>query len=194
MKGTLAVTGDPDADQLLNTDPLAVLIGMLLDQQVPMEWAFIGPYRLRERLGGTLDAAAIAAMDPGELEAIFKQPRAIHRFPGSMAKRTQQVCQHLVDVHGGDAADVWESAADGADLVARLRALPGYGEEKAKIFTAVLGKRFAVRPVGWEAAAGVFGDAERRSVADCDSPDSLAEVRVWKKAMKAKGKSKAEQP
>lgn len=190
MKGTLAVTGDPDADKLLNTDPLALLIGMLLDQQVPMEWAFVGPARLRQRLGGTLDAAAIADMDPEALEAAFKEKPSLHRFPGSMARRTQELCRHLVEHHGGDAAKVWKGVKTGDALYERLRALPGYGDEKAKIFLAVLAKRMGVRPAGWEQAAGPFGDATPRSVADIHDAGSLAEVRAWKKAQKAKGKTK----
>ncbi len=190
MKGTLAVTGDPPADDLLNTDPLALLIAMLLDQQVPMEWAFASPLKLQERLGGALDAATIAAMPLEELEVAFKGPPALHRFPGSMAKRTQQLCQHLIEEHGGRAEAVWADATSGPDLVGRLNALPGYGGEKAKIFTALLAKRFGVHPDGWEAAARPFSDDTHRSVADVDSPDSLLEVRAFKKVMKAKGKGK----
>jgi uncharacterized HhH-GPD family protein len=189
MQGDLAVTGNSEADRLLNTDPLALLIGMLLDQQVPMEWAFASPLKLQERLG-TLDAAKIAAMPLEELEVAFKGPPALHRFPGSMAKRTQQLCQHLVDEHGGSAEAVWAKAVDGADLAARVNALPGFGKDKAKIFTALLAKRFGVRPDGWEDAARPFSDATHRSVADVDSADSLLEVRAFKKMMKAQGKGK----
>ena len=187
--GSLAITGDPDADRLLNTDPLALLIGMLLDQQVPMEWAFRGPATLVSRLGG-LDAGVVADMDPEVfLEACRTKP-AIHRFPKSMAGRIQDLCRHLVDHHGGDAADVWRGASDGADLSRRLRALPGYGAEKTMIFVAILAKRMGVTPEGWEAAAGPFADDVPRSVADIDSPEALATVRAWKKAQKAAGKSK----
>ena len=187
--GSLAVTGDPAADHLLNTDPLALLVGMLLDQQVPMEWAFRGPATLVNRLGG-LDAGAVADMDPEAfLEACRAKP-AIHRFPRSMAGRIQDLCRHLVDHHGGDAADIWRGASDGADLSCRLRALPGYGAEKTMIFVAVLAKRMGVAPEGGEAAAGPFADDEPRSVADSDSPEALATVRAWKKAQKAAGKSK----
>jgi uncharacterized HhH-GPD family protein len=189
MQGTLAVTGDPDADHLLNTDPLAVLIGMQLDQQVPMEWAFASPAKLKERLGGALDATAIAAMPLEELEAAFKGPPALHRFPGSMAKRTQQLCQHLVDHYGGEAEAVW-TGVTGPELFDRLHALPGYGAEKAKIFLALLAKRFGIRPDGWEEPARPFSDATHRSVADVDSAESLLEVRAFKKMMKAKGKGK----
>jgi uncharacterized HhH-GPD family protein len=190
MQGTLAVTGDDAADHLVNTDPLAVLLAMMLDQQVPMEWAFSSPLRLRERLGGQLDAATIAAMPLDDLESVFKGPPALHRYPGSMAKRTQQLCQHVVDHHGGDAARVWAGAATGDELIARVRALPGYGGEKAKIFTALLAKRFGVRPPGWEDVSRPFSDATHRSVADVSSPEALLEVRAFKKAMKAQGKGK----
>jgi uncharacterized HhH-GPD family protein len=192
MKGTLAVTGDTAADELLNTDPLAVLLGMLLDQQIPMEWAFMGPYTLRERMGGTLDAAAIASMEPDTFIALVKGPPALHRFPGSMGKRVQDCCRAIVDDYDGDAAKVWEGASSGADLYARLRKLPGYGDDKTKIFIALLAKRFGVRPEGWEEAAAPFSDPTPRSVADIDSPETLAKVREWKKAMKAKGKTKAD--
>lgn len=190
MKGTLAVTGNRDADELLNTDPLARLIGMLLDQQVPMEWAFASPLKLRDRLGGTLDAAVIAAMPLEELEAAFKGPPALHRYPGSMAKRTQQLCQHLVDHYGGRAEAVWTGVDSGPELFARLHALPGYGSEKAKIFLALLAKRFGIRPDGWEEPARPFSDATHRSIADVDSAESLLEVRAFKKMMKAQGKGK----
>ncbi|MFZ6005467.1 MAG: HhH-GPD-type base excision DNA repair protein [Actinomycetota bacterium] len=190
MQGDLAITGDPDADRLLNTDPLALMIGMLLDQQVPMEWAFGAPIKLQERLGGTLDAATIAALPLEKLEVMFKGPPALHRYPSSMAKRTQQLCQHLVDDHGGDAAAVWKGVPTGADLIRRLKALPGFGPEKAKIFTALLAKRFGVKPAGWEEASRPFSDETYRTVADIDSAESLADVRAFKKAMKAKGKGK----
>jgi len=191
MKGTLAVTGDPKADELLNTQPLALLLGMLLDQQVPMEWAFVGPFRLYERLG-SLDAAEIAAMDPEKFAAIAKGPPAIHRFPGSMGKRVQECCRAIVERYGGRAEAIWEDAASGDELIARLRDLPGFGAEKAKIFTALLAKRVGVRPQGWEKVAAPFSDETPRSVADIDSPETLAKVREWKKAMKAKGKTKAD--
>ena len=154
-----------------------------------MEWAFRGPATLVSRLGG-LDAGAVADMDPEAfLEACRAKP-AIHRFPRSMAGRIQDLCRHLVDHHGGDAADIWRGASDGADLSRRLRALPGYGAEKTMIFVAILAKRMGVAPEGWEAAAGPFADDKPRSVADIDSPEALATVRAWKKAQKAAGKSK----
>jgi uncharacterized HhH-GPD family protein len=189
---TLPVTGDPEADKLLVDDPLALMIGMLLDQQVPMEWAFSGPLRLKQRLGGRLDAAEIAALDPAALEHAFKGPPALHRYPGSMAKRTQALCQHLVDHYGGDAAAVWTGVDDGRELRRRLQALPGYGAEKAKIFTALLAKRFGVRPTGWEEATAPFSDDQPRSVADIDSAETLQRVRSWKKTMKAQGKGKSD--
>jgi len=190
MQGDLSITGDLEGDGLLNTDPLALLIGMLLDQQVPMEWAFASPLKLKERLGGELDAASIAAMPLEELEVAFKGPPALHRFPGSMAKRTHQMCQHLVEHHGGRAEAVWADAETGDELYARLRAIPGYGGEKAKIFTALLAKRFGVRPPGWEELAQPFSDATHRSVADVDSAEALLEVRAFKQMMKAKGRGK----
>jgi uncharacterized HhH-GPD family protein len=188
---TMPITGDPAADEFLVTDPLALVIGMLLDQQVPMEWAFKGPSTLRDRLGG-LDATRIAAMPPEELEAVFKQKPALHRYPGSMAKRTHALCVHLVDEYDGDAANLWTGVDDPQVLFDRIRALPGYGEEKAKIFLAILGKRLKVAPAGWEACAVPFSDSEPRSVADIDSPENLRRVREWKQAQKAKGKSKAQ--
>jgi uncharacterized HhH-GPD family protein len=190
MEGTLAITGDPEADGLLNTDPLALVVGMLLDQQVPMEWAFGSPLTLKQRLGGALDASAIAAMPLEDLEVAFKGPPALHRYPGSMAKRTQQLCQHLVDEHGGSAEAVWAGVTSGPELYARLHAMPGYGGEKAKIFMAVLAKRFGIRPEGWEELARPFSDETHRSVADVDSAEALLEVRAFKKVMKAKGKGK----
>jgi uncharacterized HhH-GPD family protein len=194
MTVAVPVTGDPEADRLLTDEPLALMIGMLLDQQVPMEWAFAGPLKLKERLGGRLDATEIAALDPGALLAVFKGPPALHRFPGSMAMRTQALCQHLVDDYGGDAAAVWVGVTDGRELVRRVRALPGFGGEKSKIFTALLAKRFGVRPPGWEEAAAPFSDGEPRSVADVDSAETLLKVRAWKKMMKSQGRSKADLP
>ncbi|MGH8905539.1 MAG: HhH-GPD-type base excision DNA repair protein [Egibacteraceae bacterium] len=188
---TIHVTGDPAADELLSTDSLALVIGMLLDQQVPMEWAFKGPYRLRERLGG-LDAAKIADMDPADLETVFKEKPALHRYPGAMAKRVHALCQHLIEHHGGDAARVWTDARTGEELLTRVGALPGYGQEKARIFVALLAKRLGVRPPGWQEAAGPFADTTPRSVADIDSPEALQRVREWKRAQKAKGKQKTD--
>jgi uncharacterized HhH-GPD family protein len=189
---SLPVTGDPEADQLLVDDPLALIIGMLLDQQVPMEWAFAAPLKLRDRLGGNLDAATIAATDSAKLQEIFKGPPALHRFPGSMAKRVQALCQTLVDDYGGDAAAVWADPGSGKELLARVKALPGFGVEKAKIFTALLAKRFGVTPDGWEQATHPFSDGEPRSVADIGSRDDFQQVRAWKKMMRSQGKSKSD--
>ncbi len=188
---TMPITGDADADRLLVTDPLALVIGMLLDQQVPMEWAFRGPATLRDRLG-SLDCAAIAAMPPEALEAVFREKPALHRYPASMAKRTHALCTHVVERHDGDAATIWKGVRDPADLFDRIRALPGFGDEKAKIFLAILGKRMQAAPKGWEEYAKPFSDTQPRSVADIDSPETLKQVRAWKQAQKAKGKSKAD--
>jgi len=155
-----------------------------------MEWAFRGPATLQERLGGQLDARAIAAMDPDELVAVFSAKPAMHRYPGSMAKRTHALCTYLVDEYGGDPAKIWKGVRDPAELLTRLKALPGYGDEKAKIMLAILGKRLGKAPAGWEAVAAPFGDDQPRSVADVASPETLLDVRNWKKAMKAAKKSK----
>lgn len=190
----IPVTGNGEADRFLVDDPLALLVGMLLDQQVPMEWAFRGPLTLRDRLGtgDHLDAAAIAAMDPDEFEGVFRAKPALHRFPGSMGQRTHALCRHLVDEYDGDAASVWTTAATGVELLARLRALPGYGDEKAKIFLAILGKRLQVAPPGWEEAAAPFSDTAPRSVADIDSPESFQRVRAWKTEQKRQKKAKTD--
>jgi uncharacterized HhH-GPD family protein len=193
MPGTLYITGDKAADGLLNEDGTALLIGMLLDQQVPMEWAFAGPAKLRERLGH-LDARKIAAMDVDEFVSICSEKPAIHRFPGAMGKRIHQVCTVLADEYGGKAASIWKGVDTGAELYRRLHALPGYGEEKAKIFVAILAKTQGVRPDGWQQAAGKFGDDIPRSVADIDGPESLAKVREWKKAQKAAKRDKQDKP
>ncbi|HEX2192884.1 MAG TPA: HhH-GPD-type base excision DNA repair protein [Acidimicrobiales bacterium] len=189
MAASLPLTGDPGADALLVEDPLALLIGMLLDQQVPMEKAFRGPYDLKERLGGHLDAEEIAAADPDELAAAFGQRPALHRFPGSMAARTQDLCRHLVEHYSGRAEAVWTEAEDGKDLFARVRALPGFGEQKARIFVALLAKRLGVRLEGWEDVAGPYGRPGWYSVADVDGPEALARVREYKRAVKAEAKA-----
>lgn len=188
--GTLAVTGDPAADELVNTNPLALLTAMLLDQQITMEWAFMGPHRLQERLGVDLAPAAVAALDPEDFAAAVAARPALHRFPGAMAERMMRLCHHLIDHYDGDAAAVWTEAATGTELLDRIRDLPGYGNEKAKILVAVLGKRFGIRPDGWEAACAPFSDNQPRTVADIDSPEALSRVRSWKKAQKAKGRAK----
>jgi uncharacterized HhH-GPD family protein len=179
-----------EANKLLEQSPLALLIGMLLDQQIPMEKAFTSPEVLRERLGGVLDAQTIAGYDADALEEIFRTPPALHRFPAAMAKRVQALAQQLVAQYDGDAAAVWDGARSGSELVARVAALPGFGEQKAKIFTALLGKQFGVRPEGWREAAGEFGaDGTHRSVADVVDADSLQAVRAYKQQVKAKTKS-----
>jgi uncharacterized HhH-GPD family protein len=186
---TLHITGDDAADRLLSNDPLALLIGMLLDQQVPMETAFAGPEKLRTRLGA-FDARTIAELDPEKLEAVFKESPAVHRFPGSMAGRVQQLCRAIVDEWGGDAAAIWsDGTPDGAGILKRLKALPGFGDQKARIFVALLGKQYGVEPEGWRDAAGAYGEAgSYRSVADIVDLDSLTKVRATKKAAKAAAK------
>ena len=184
---TLHLSQDPDADALLGRDPLALLLGMLLDQQIPMEKAFRGPLVLRERLGRDLDAAQLAARE--DLAEVFAQPPAIHRFPGSMAGRVQELCRALVEDYDGSAAAVWDGVEDGAELLRRLQALPGFGKQKAQIFVALLGKQYGVQPSGWREAAGLYGEAGAlRSVADVTSPETLRSVRAYKQSVKAAAK------
>ncbi|GAA1963714.1 HhH-GPD-type base excision DNA repair protein [Catenulispora subtropica] len=192
---TLHLAQNPDADAFLAQDPLGVLTGMLLDQQVPMEKAFSGPYVLATRLGvKRLDAEQIAGYDPDEFVAVFSEVPAIHRFPKAMAERTQKLAQAVVDQYDGDAETVWTGAKDGADLFKRVSALPGYGKQKAQILVALLGKQFGVTPQGWREAAGDYGtEGSTRSVADVVDAASLAKVRAFKKEMKAAAKeAKAE--
>lgn len=177
----LHFTESDEANRLLATNGLALLIGMLLDQQFPMERAFYGPQLLKERLGEDLDAARIASWDLTELEGIFKGPPAIHRYPASMAKRTQDLCSVLVEAYDGEASNLWETAQDGADLLKRLKALPGFGEGKSRIFVGLLGKRMGVRPEGWEVAA-----ADWPSIADVATFDDVFTLRERKKLMKQK--------
>lgn len=193
MAGTLFITGDPTADELLNADGTALLIGMLLDQQVPMEWAFTGPATLRSRLGH-LDAARIAAMDEDAFVAVCCAKPAVHRFPASMGRRVRALCEALAERFDGHGEQVWAGVTTGDELYARLRTLPGFGDEKAKIFIALLGKRFGVQPADWTAAAGVFGDDQPRSVADIHDAASLGRVREWKKAAKAAKRDKQDRP
>jgi uncharacterized HhH-GPD family protein len=193
MAGTLYITGDRAADGLLNRDGTALLIGMLLDQQVPMEWAFAGPATLKQRLGH-LDAKKIAMMDQEEFVAVCCDKPAIHRFPASMGRRIHELCAVLSDRYGAKGTNVWKDVGSGEELYARLRELPGYGEEKSKIFVAILGKRMGVAPPGWRSAAGVFGDDVARSVADIDGSEALGKVREWKKAQKAAKKDKQGRP
>jgi uncharacterized HhH-GPD family protein len=187
--GTLYITGDDAADALLNSDGTALLIGMLLDQQVPMEWAFNGPARLRERLGH-LDASSIADLDVDEFVAVCAEKPAIHRFPASMGRRIHELCEVLDEHYGGRGQNLWRDVTTGAALYDRLRALPGFGDEKTKIFVALLAKTQGVRPRGWKTAAGVFADSTPRSVADIDGPEALDKVREWKKAQKAAKRDK----
>lgn len=189
----IPITGDDEADRLLTDEPLALLVGMLLDQQVPMEWAFRGPTTLRDRLGG-LDAAGIAAMDVDEFVAVCADKPAIHRFPASMGRRIHELCTVIAQEYHGDAEKVWDDVADADELRTRLRALPGYGEEKTKIFIAILAKRLGIRPAGWEQVAAPFSDEQPRSVADVHSEESLLAVREWKKQMKAAKRSKQDAP
>jgi len=190
---TLSLPIDPEANKLLERSPLALLIGMVLDQQVPMEKAFSSPYELARRLGHEPDAPELASFDPEELTAVFAQRPALHRFPKAMAARVQEVCRVLVDRYEGDAAALWSDVADGKELFKRISELPGFGKQKAQIFTALLGKRFGVRPEGWRAAAGGYGNEDAfRSVADIVDPDSLAKVRSYKQQMKAAAKASAD--
>ena len=192
---TLHLSGDERADALLASDPLALLIGMVLDQQILLEWAFQGPALLVERLGITppIDAGSIADMDPDALVAVFAQKPALHRYPSSMAARVQALCRVIRDEHGGRADAVWSGAKDGEDLYARVVALPGFGERKARIFVALLGKQLGVRPSGWREAAREFGEeGSLLSVADIVDAQSLADVRAHKKEAKARARAKAE--
>ncbi|MGW2826048.1 HhH-GPD-type base excision DNA repair protein [Streptomyces sp. NPDC001443] len=191
MDVTLHLAQDPAADELLGRSPLAALVGMLLDQQVPMEWAFKGPATIARRMGSDdLDAAAIAVMDPEAFSALLSEKPAVHRYPGSMAKRIQQLCQYLVEHYDGDAEAVWRDTGSGRELLAALQELPGFGKQKAQIFLALLGKQLGVRPTGWREAAGPYGEAKSyRSVADITGPESLAKVRAHKQEMKAAAKT-----
>lgn len=188
---TLHLAQQPEADELLGRSPLAAMIGMLLDQQVPMEWAFSGPYTIAQRLGtDDLDAHEIAAHDPEAFAALLAAKPAVHRYPGSMAKRVQQLCQYLVDNYGGDAAAVWRDAATGKELLRRLNDLPGYGRQKSQIFLALLGKQLGVTPDGWREAAGPYGEEGcHRSVADITGPASLERVRAYKQQAKRAAKT-----
>ncbi|MEU5078141.1 MULTISPECIES: HhH-GPD-type base excision DNA repair protein [Streptomyces] len=191
MDVTLHLAQDPAADALLGRSPLAALTGMLLDQQIPMEWAFKGPRTIADRLGTEdLDAHEIAAMDPEAFAALLSEKPAVHRYPGSMAKRVQQLCQYLVEHYDGDAEAVWRDAGSGPELLRRLQELPGFGKQKAQIFLALLGKRLGVTPQGWREAAGAYGEpGSFRSVADITGPESLAKVRAHKQEMKAAAKA-----
>jgi uncharacterized HhH-GPD family protein len=183
---------DAEANALLTRSPLALLIAMLLDQQVPLERAFSAPADLVRRLGHEPTAEELAAYDPSALAAVFRERPALHRYPKAMAARTQALCQLIVSSYGGDAAAVWTTADSGAELLSRVASLPGFGEQKAQIFVAFLGKQLGVRPPGWRAAAGRYGeDGSHLSVADISDDESLARVRSYKQALKAEAKEKA---
>jgi uncharacterized HhH-GPD family protein len=185
----LHLAQDPAADELLTKDPLALLIGMALDQQFPMERAFRGPYVMRERMGA-FDTSTIA--NHPDLKAVFAVPPVVHRFPGSMATRVQELCRHLLEQYDGDPARIWKGVKDAGEVLARLEALPGFGKQKARIFLALLGKQYGVRPTGWREAAGAYGEeGSFRSIADVTGPDSLLKVRSYKQAMKAEAKAAA---
>ncbi|MDX3385441.1 Fe-S cluster assembly protein HesB [Streptomyces niveiscabiei] len=190
MDVTLHLAQDSEADELLGRSALAALVGMLLDQQVPMEWAFRGPRTIADRLGvDDLDAREIAGMDPERFAALLSEKPAVHRYPGSMAKRIQQLCQFLVEHYDGDAEGVWAGVGSGGELLKRLEGLPGFGKQKAQIFLALLGKQVGVRPRGWREAAGSYGEAKvYRSVADITGEDSLAKVRAYKQEKKRAAK------
>ncbi|MFJ5216306.1 HhH-GPD-type base excision DNA repair protein [Streptomyces sp. NPDC088354] len=194
MATTLRLSQQPEADALLGRSPLAALTGMLLDQQIPMEWAFTGPHTIATRMGrDDLDAHEIAAYDPEAFVALFSEKPAVHRYPGSMAKRVQQLCQYLVEHYDGDAEAVWRGVGDGRELLTRLGDLPGYGKQKAQIFLALLGKQLGVTPDGWREAAGLYGEeGSFRSVADITGPESLDKVRAFKQ--EAKRAAKAARP
>jgi uncharacterized HhH-GPD family protein len=183
---SLWLTGDPEADALLSADDNALLIGMVLDQQVPMEKAFSGPLVIAQRMGGRLDVTKIAAMSEDEFIELCSQRPAIHRFPAAMARRIRQVCQVLTEDYDGQATNVWKDARSGDEVKANLGRLPGFGPDKAAIFTAVLGKLRGITPEGWRTAAGYYGEPDTfRSVADIVDPDSLQRVRETKKEVKA---------
>ena len=181
-----------EATKLLHSSPLALLLGMLLDQQIPMEKAFSSPYVLKQRLGHDLDAREIAAFDPEAFEAIVAKPPALHRFPRANAKRIQEVCQVLVERYDGEAANIWTGVDSGAELVRRMGQLPGFGQQKSQIFVALLAKQFGIQPEGWREATGVYGEeGSLRSVADITDEGSLAKVREYKQAMKAAAKAES---
>ncbi|MGC0421907.1 HhH-GPD-type base excision DNA repair protein [Embleya sp. AB8] len=191
MNTTVHLAQQAEADELLGRSALAALVGMLLDQQVPMEWAFTGPYTIAQRLGRTdLDAHEIAEYDPEAFAELLSTKPAVHRYPGSMAHRVQQLCRYLVEHYDGEASAVWADAATGTELLKRLQELPGYGKQKAQIFLALLGKQYGVTPKGWRTAAGAYGEVgSHRSVADITGPESLAKVRAHKQEAKRAAKA-----
>ena len=194
MKTTVHLAQQAEADELLGRSAPAALVGMLLDQQVPMEWAFTGPYTIAHRMGGDdLDVFEIAAYDPDEFARLCARKPTVHRYPQSMAHRVQQLCRHLVEEYDGDASAVWKDVATGAELLRRLRALPGFGKQKAQIFLALLGKQYGVTPPGWREAAGAYGEVgSYRSVADITGPETLERVRAHKQEAKRAAKAAKE--
>ncbi|MFF9122350.1 HhH-GPD-type base excision DNA repair protein [Streptomyces sp. NPDC014889] len=191
MDVTLHLAQDPEADALLGRSPLAALVGMLLDQQIPMEWAFTGPATIARRMGiDDLDAHEIVAFEPETFARLLSDKPAVHRYPASMAKRIQQLCQYLVEHYDGDPEAIWRDVGSGRELLRRLEELPGFGKQKAQIFLALLGKQLGVRPTGWREAAGAYGEPDSyRSVADITGPESLARVRAHKQELKAAAKA-----
>jgi len=189
VKGSLRATGTEAADTLVNTDATALVLAMLLDQQIPIGWAFMGPMRLQERIG-RFDARTLAEMAEDDLVAAFVAKPALHRYPAVMARRAQELAQHIVDEHDGESEKIWRRSRSAEKLFDRIRSLPGFGDEKARIFMAVLAKRFGVTPSGWEDFAGPFADDQPRSVADMTGPDGIDRVKAWKKAQKAAGLTK----
>lgn len=185
----ICITQNVEADALNASNPLALLIAMVLDQQVPLEWAFLGPHTLTQRLGTNLDVGKLAAMEQDALVAVFCDRPAMHRYPAAMARRVHEMCNIIVDEYESDAASIWATATDGAELYRRIKALPGFGEMKARIFIALLAKQFGVKPKGWEAVAGDFGrKGSYGSVADIVDPASLRKVRAYKAQKKAAAK------
>ena len=182
------ITGDDQADEVIEGSPFALLLGMLLDQQYPMEHAFRGPAKILDRFG-SLEPAEIAAAEPESFASLCAEPPAVHRFPGSMAQKVQAVARLVVDEYGGEADRIWTGAADAQDLLRRMTALPGFGKQKAQIFIALLAKQRGVRPEGWEAVVGDYSQEGYRSVADVVDTASLEKVRAYKKEKKAAAKA-----
>jgi uncharacterized HhH-GPD family protein len=188
----LRITGNPEADAINATEPLALLISMVLDQQVPLEWAFLGPYTLTQRLGADLDVHKLAEMDEETLVTVFCDRPALHRYPAAMARRVHELCNIIVNDYDGDAASIWTTAADGNTLYKRVKALPGFGDMKARIFVALLAKQFGVKPAGWQAVSGDYGKTGTYlSVADIVDEASLGKVRAYKAQKKAAAKAAA---
>lgn len=190
MRLTVAPTSDPEFDELVQTNPLALLLGMLLDQQISIELAFKGPARLQQRIGEPLRVAALVGIDEDRMIELFGEKPALHRFPKNMAKRAIALVQYLESEHQAEPAGLWSDSPSASTLSTRLRALPGFGEEKAMILLAVLGKQSDFAPDGWEDFAGAFADEQPRSVADIDSPEALARVKAWKKQQRSDGRTK----